>query len=97
MSCGGGHRPGSDPVSLWPWCRPAAVAPIRPPAGGLPRALGAALNKPNKTKQKKQRSLDVGSREKEKLLRELKTVTSGKWEVRRQGNDVFHYKLNGTN
>ena len=25
-----GHRLGSDPALLWLWCRPAAVAPIRP-------------------------------------------------------------------
>jgi len=25
-----GHRCGSDLVLLWPWCRPAATAPIRP-------------------------------------------------------------------
>ena len=28
VNCGGGHRHSSDPV--WLWCRPAAVAPIRP-------------------------------------------------------------------
>ena len=28
MSCGVGHRRGSDPVLLWLWCRPAVVAPI---------------------------------------------------------------------
>ena len=30
MSYGVGRRRGSDPVLLWLWCRPAAVAPIRP-------------------------------------------------------------------
>ena len=30
VSCGIGHRHGSDPVLLWLWHRPAAVAPIRP-------------------------------------------------------------------
>ena len=28
--CGVGRRHGSDPVLLWPWHRPAAVAPINP-------------------------------------------------------------------
>ena len=28
MSCGIGHRLGSDLVLLWLWCRPAATAPI---------------------------------------------------------------------
>ena len=26
VSCGVGHRWGSDPALLWLWCRPAAVA-----------------------------------------------------------------------
>ena len=30
MSCGVGRRCGSDPVLLWPWCQPAATAPIGP-------------------------------------------------------------------
>ena len=45
MSCGVGHRRGSDPVLLWLWCRPAAVAPIGPPAWEPPYAAGAALKK----------------------------------------------------
>ena len=28
MSCGVGHRQGSDPTLLWLWCGPAATAPI---------------------------------------------------------------------
>ena len=33
MSCGGGHRRGSDLALPWPWCRPAAAAPIGPELG----------------------------------------------------------------
>ena len=29
-ACGGDRRHYSDPTLLWLWCRPAAVAPIRP-------------------------------------------------------------------
>ena len=43
MSCGVGHRRGSDLVLLWLWCRLAAVAPIRPLAWELPYAAGVAL------------------------------------------------------
>ena len=50
MSCGVGHRHGSDPTLLWLWCRPAATAPIRPLAWEPPYAVGAALEK--KTKKK---------------------------------------------
>ena len=45
MSCGVGRRRGSDPVLLWLWRRPAAVAPIRPLAWESPYATGAALEK----------------------------------------------------
>ena len=33
VSCGVGHRRGSDPALLWLWCRPEATAPIRPLLG----------------------------------------------------------------
>ena len=34
MSCGVGHRRGSDLARLWLWRRPAAAAPIQPPSLG---------------------------------------------------------------
>ena len=43
MSCGVGHRGGSDPELPWLWCRPAVVAPIRPLAWEPPYATGVAL------------------------------------------------------
>ena len=43
VSCGVGHRLGSDPELLWLWHRPAAVAPIQPLAWELPYAMGVAL------------------------------------------------------
>jgi len=42
MSCGVGHRCGSDPMLLWLWYRPAAVATVQPLVWGLPYAAGAA-------------------------------------------------------
>ena len=45
MSCGGGHRHGSDPALLWLWHRPAATAPIQPMAWELPYAIGVAFKK----------------------------------------------------
>ena len=44
-SCGAGYRHGSNPELLWLWCRPAAVAPIRPLAWELPYAVSAALKR----------------------------------------------------
>ena len=51
MSCGVGHRQGSDPELLWLWCRPAAIAPIRPLSWKPPYAAGAALEKIKKKKK----------------------------------------------
>ena len=56
MSCGVGHRCGSDPALLWLWCRPAAAALILPLAWELPVQLPPPKQqqqtKQNKTKQK---------------------------------------------
>ena len=57
MSCGLGHRCGSDLALLWLWHRPAATAPIRPLAWELPYATGVAL-KIQKTKDKKKKKDD---------------------------------------
>ena len=45
VSYGVGHRCGSNLALLWLWCRPAAVALIRPLAWEPPHAAGAALEK----------------------------------------------------
>ena len=51
MSGGVGRRHGMDPLLLW--CRPAAVALIRPLAWELPYATGTALKSKKKKKKKK--------------------------------------------
>ena len=48
LSCGVGHTLDSDPILLWPWCRPAAVALIGPLAWELLYASGAALKRKKK-------------------------------------------------
>ena len=53
VSCGVGRRHGSDPMLLWLWCRPAAIALIRPLAWEPPYALEETKKQKNKTKQKK--------------------------------------------
>ena len=45
MNCGVVRRRGTDPALLWPWCRPAATAPIRPLAWEPPHAMGVALKR----------------------------------------------------
>ena len=52
MSCGVGHRCGSDLMLLWLWCTPAAVALIGPLAWEPPCATSAALKNKKKQKQK---------------------------------------------
>ena len=51
MSCGVGCGCGSDPTLLWPWCRLAATAPVRPLAWEPPYAASVALKR-QKTKNK---------------------------------------------
>ena len=50
MSCGEGRRCSLDPLLLWLWCRPVAIAPIRPLAWEPPYAVDVALKKKHKTK-----------------------------------------------
>ena len=59
MSCGVGRRHSLDSVLLWLWCRPAAVAPIRPLAWELPYATGCG---PKKKKKKKKETLENSTR-----------------------------------
>ena len=55
VSCGVGHRRGSDPVLLWLWLWLAATAPIRPLAWEHPNAVGSGPRKGKKKKKKKER------------------------------------------
>ena len=51
MSCGVGHRCGSDLVLLWLWCMPVATAPIQPLAWEPPHAAGVALKRKKEKKE----------------------------------------------
>jgi len=53
-SCGVGRRHGSDPVLLWLWRRPAAIALIQPLAWEPSYAAGVGLKR-RKTKDKKKK------------------------------------------
>ena len=55
MSCGVGHRHGSDLALLWLWCRPVATAPIGPLAWEAPYAVSADLEKTKKQKTQQQK------------------------------------------
>ena len=60
MSCGVGHRCGSDPMLLWLWRRLVATAPIRPLAWEPPYAAGAAQEIAKK--KEKRNSLSRGKK-----------------------------------
>ena len=51
VSCGAGHRHGSDPALLWLWCCRAAATPIGPLAWELPYVMGVALKRQTKKKK----------------------------------------------
>ena len=70
MSCGVGHRHGSDSALLWLWHRPAATAPISPLAWEPPCAMGVALEK----KKKKEKKKNPGGEEKD--TDEIKSATT---------------------
>ena len=57
MSYGVGHRRGSDPAWLWLWCRPAAVARVRPLAWELPYVAGVALKSKKKKKEEEEENI----------------------------------------
>ena len=54
MSCGVGHRHGSDPTLLWLWCRPATTASISPLAWEPPHVMGVTQKDKKKNKMKGQ-------------------------------------------
>ena len=56
MSCGIGHRHGSDLVLLWLWHRLAAAALIGPLAWEPPYAVGVALKRLKKKIEKSLRT-----------------------------------------
>ena len=76
MSCGIGHRRGSDPTLLWLWRRPAAIAPIRPLAWEPPYATGVAVEKA-KTKKKNKRKENIC------IVYPLKTQKDNLWNGRK--------------
>ena len=53
MSWGVGHRQGLDLALLWLWYRPVATAPNRSLAWEPPYAMGAALEKRQEKKKKR--------------------------------------------
>ena len=56
MSCGVGHRLGSDLAFLWLWCRPVTTAPTQPLALELPYAVNVDLEKQKDKKKKKKKA-----------------------------------------
>ena len=59
MSCGIGHRRGSDLAWLWLWRRQVATAQIQPLAWEPPYAEGVALEKAKTKKKKKKKKKGI--------------------------------------
>ena len=53
MSCGVVPRRGSNPELLWPWCRPAAIAPLQTLAMGTSIKCGCCPKNQKTNKQTK--------------------------------------------
>ena len=68
MSYGVGCRHSSDPEFLWLWRRLAAVALIKPLAWEPPYAMGAALKRQKKDKNKKTYTKSPLKRERREFL-----------------------------
>ena len=71
VSCGINLRCGSGLVLLWLWCRPAAIAPIRPPAWELSYALRTALGQIKKKKERKKKKVRKKKTNKKNYLKFL--------------------------
>ena len=63
MSCGVGHRHGSDPALLWLWRRPVAIDPIGHLAWEPPYAAGTSLKRQKKKKKRKEKKKRQKGRE----------------------------------
>ena len=59
MSCGVGHRWGSNLAWLWLWSRPEAISLIPPLAWEPPHTMGAALKRQTLQKQTKNKKLNA--------------------------------------
>ena len=57
MSCGVGHRHGSDVALLWLWCRLAATAPIKHLAWEPPICHECSPKKKKRKKERKKRNI----------------------------------------
>jgi len=66
MSCGVGHRHGSDLALLWLWCRLAAMSLIQPLAWELQYALSAPKQERKKEREEKKERWKEGRKEKER-------------------------------
>ena len=85
MSCGVGHRCGSDPELQWLWHRPAAIALIHPLAWEPPSATGAALKRKKKKKLLPYHILTYGIHE------------TGIWKYKDEINVFFAWRSSAPN
>ena len=92
MSCGVGHRWGSDLTLLWLWPGPADAAPIGPLAWE-PHAMGAALKRTKDKKKKKNLVCLEAHRALPWLSEKLNPPTNGRtswWSILHSSNKGDH-------
>ena len=91
MSCGVGHRRGSDLALLGLWHRPAATARNRPLAWEPPYAMGMALKRQKEKKKRKkklQRSQEKLENSFAEMQADLKVLKSRMNNVEEQISDL---------
>ena len=76
VSCGIGHRCGSDQALLWLWRRLVATSLIIPLAWELPYAMGAVLKRQKRTKKKEEVKFGFGNLDKKDPQNH---IDSGSW------------------
>ena len=86
MSCGVDCRHGSDPVLLWLWCRPAAVARIGFPAWEPPSAAAVALKRNKKWLKGSIFCMYISPQEKHKQTKKKEYSDSKKWNDLSKGH-----------
>ena len=60
MSCDVGRRHGLDPMLLWLWHRPVAIALIQPLLWETPYVMSVALKRQRKKKREREREREKG-------------------------------------
>ena len=91
MSCGVGHRRGSDPTLLWLWYRLAATALIQPLAWEPPYASCAALKLTKRPQKKKEKEKEKeGKKQRKEPIAQKAALGAQRAEPGVKNNNVLN-------